>query len=123
MKGEQEVSEVNRLKAEVRKLKESVADLYLDLQIEKQISGILLEETEKKREASQSGLRSRPTHSPATQKNEITLGLKKRDPTFDRPDVPAERASIRVGIHHRRGEGRLKKRPFGIIRAARPEHA
>lgn len=35
MKGEQEVSEVNRLKAEVRKLKESVADLYLDLQIEK----------------------------------------------------------------------------------------
>ena len=49
MKGEQEVSEVNRLKAEVRKLKESVADLYLDLQIEKQISGILLEETGKKR--------------------------------------------------------------------------
>lgn len=49
MKGEEEVSEVNRLKAEVRKLKESMADLYLDLQIEKQISGILLEETGKKR--------------------------------------------------------------------------
>ena len=50
MKGEEEVSEVNRLKAEVRKLKESMADLYLDLQIEKQISGILLRESGKRRE-------------------------------------------------------------------------
>ena len=50
MKGEEEVSEVNRLKAEVRKLKESMADLYLDLQIEKQISGILLRESGKRRD-------------------------------------------------------------------------
>lgn len=50
MKSEREVSEVSLLKAEVKKLKESMADLYLDLQIEKQISGIMLAETGKRRE-------------------------------------------------------------------------
>lgn len=50
MKSSEEVDEVKKLTAEVKRLKESLADVYLDLQIEKQISLILLKETGKKRE-------------------------------------------------------------------------
>jgi transposase-like protein len=50
MKSNEEVDEVKKLTAEVKRLKESLADVYLDLQVEKQISLILLKETGKKRE-------------------------------------------------------------------------
>jgi transposase-like protein len=50
MKSSEEVNEVKKLTAEVKRLKESLADVYLDLQIEKQISLILLKETGRARE-------------------------------------------------------------------------
>lgn len=50
MKSNEEVNEVKKLTAEVKRLKESLADVYLDLQIEKQISLILLKETGRARE-------------------------------------------------------------------------
>jgi len=50
MKRNEEVDEVKKLTAEVKRLKESLADVYLDLQIEKQVSLILLKETGRTRE-------------------------------------------------------------------------
>ncbi len=50
MKSSEEVNEVSTLRAEVRRLKESLADVYLDLQIEKQLSLILLKETGRDRD-------------------------------------------------------------------------
>lgn len=50
MKSNEEVNEVNTLRAEVRRLKESLADVYLDLQIEKQLALILLKETGRDRD-------------------------------------------------------------------------
>jgi transposase len=50
MKSNEEVNEVKKLTAEVKRLKESLADVYLDLQIEKQVSLILLKESGRTRE-------------------------------------------------------------------------
>jgi hypothetical protein len=50
MKSSEEVNEVSTLRAEVRRLKESLADVYLDLQIEKQLSLILLKEAGRDRD-------------------------------------------------------------------------
>jgi transposase len=59
MKSGEEVDEVKKLTAEVKRLKESLADVYLDLQIEKQLSLILLKEAGKTREDVKKNMRGR----------------------------------------------------------------
>jgi transposase-like protein len=59
MKSNEEVDEVKKLTAEVKRLKESLADVYLDLQIEKQLSLILLKESGKTREDVKKNMRGR----------------------------------------------------------------